>query len=131
MCLKLGVEDVAVNALIELLAEATRRVSDAHRAMPFVSFTRIQQYGALAVKKLREENRDVVLIYSRDGVLSFVHDYSRYFRLEFVDGEEGIRLCDGVTEEDLWTHFRSQLPFFAISAFADQDIVKCLFKKAS
>lgn len=131
MCLKLGIEDVAVNALIELLAEASRRASEAYRAMPFVSFASIQQYGALAVKKLREEDRDVVLIYSRDGVLSFVHDYSSYFRLEFVDGEEGIRLCDGVTEEVLWKHFRSQLPFFAISAFADQDIVKCLFKAAS
>lgn len=126
MCLKLGIEDVAVNALIELLA---RCVAEAQSAMPFVSFARIQQYGALAVKKLREEDRDVVLIYSRDGILSFVHDYSKYFRLEFVDGEEGIRLCDGVTEDDLWQHFRSQLPFFAISAFADQDIVKCLFKK--
>ncbi len=131
MCLKLGIEDIAVNALIELLSASSRRVSAADRPMPFVSFSRIQQYGTLAVKKLREENRDVVLIYSRDGVLSFVHDYSRYFKLEFVDGEEGIRLCEGVTEEDLWTHFRSQLPFFAINAFSDHDIIKCLFKKAS
>ena len=38
MCLKLGIEDVAVNALIELLAEAARSVSDAHRVMPFVTF---------------------------------------------------------------------------------------------
>lgn len=131
MCLKLGIEDVAVNALIELLSKMTRVAEGSSSEMPFVSFSRIQEYGSLAVKKLRDAKRDVVLIYSRDGVLSFVHDYSRYFKLCFVNGEEGIQLCEGATEEELWKHFRSRLPFFAISAFTDEDIVKCLFRTAS
>ena len=120
MCVYIGIEDLVANALIEVVEKnAERRV---------VFFRELDEYGAMVVKYLNENNEHAVLLLSKERTNSFLHDYSEFFELYSEDGkiDEGIRLKDGVTTSSLWERFRSYLTIDVMRAFMNEEALNKL-----
>ena len=58
MCFYIGIEDLAANALIEILTKNSEK--------RFVSYEELENYGAEVVKFLCEKGEKAILILSRD-----------------------------------------------------------------
>lgn len=117
MYIYIGIEDLAANALIELLEKKNKRE---------VLFSELDSYGSEVLKILNNESEQALLILSKERTLDFWRDYSDYFDV-FKNGEaEGIKLKDDVTLEQLWSKFRSYLSADVIKAFMADESVKVL-----
>lgn len=108
----IGIEDLVANALIELLEQCGKRE---------VMFRELDAYGAIVIKYLNEEmNEQAVLLLSKERTNAFLHDYAEFFELCTRGKEEGVRLRDGITSEQLWVQFRSYLSADIIRAFINK-----------
>ena len=117
MYIYIGIEDLAANALIELLEKKNKRE---------VLFSELDSYGSEVLKILNSEGEKAILILSKERTMDFWRDYSEYFDV-FKNGEaEGIRLKDDVTLDQLWSNFRSYLSADVIKAFIAEDSVQAL-----
>lgn len=117
MYIYIGIEDLAANALIELLDKKNKRE---------VLFSELDNYGSEVLKILNSDGEKAILILSKERTMDFWRDYSEYFDV-FTNGEaEGIRLKDDITLEKLWSKFRSYLSVDVIKAFIDEDSVRVL-----
>ena len=66
------------------------------------------------------------MILSKERTHAFLHDYSDYFEL-FTNGEEeGIRLRDNISSDDLWAKFRGYLSIDVMKAFMNERSIKVL-----
>lgn len=117
MCMYIGIEDLAANALIELMEKSSRREA---------LFSEIQQYGANVIKILLENGDKAVLILSKERTNEFLHDYSEYFELFSNEREEGVRLTADVTVDRLWEKFRGYLSVDVMLAFMNERAVAAL-----
>lgn len=117
MYIYIGIEDLAANALIELLEKKNKRE---------VLFSELNSYGSEVLKILNSEEEKAILILSKERTMDFWRDYSAYFDVFKYDDAEGIRLKDDITLEQLWSKFRSYLSADVIKAFIDEDSVKVL-----
>lgn len=117
MYMYIGIEDLVSNAIIEL-------VENSHRGE--VLFSQINSYGATVVQILSEHDKKAILILSKERTNAFLHDYSEYFELFSTGKEEGIRLRDKVSVDDLWAKFRGYLPIEVMKAFMNKRSVKAL-----
>lgn len=117
MCIYIGIEDLVANAIIELVERSSRRE---------VLFSEATRYGAEVVQILSEKNKRAVLILSRNSKNEFLHDYSNYFELFSNGEEEGIRLKENVTVQELWGKFRGYLPVDIMLAFMNERSVQKL-----
>lgn len=117
MYIYIGIEDLAANALIELMEKSQKRQ---------VLFSDIERYGAYVLKILNEEEEQAILIMSQEKTAEFLHDYSQYFELYDNGVEEGIRLKRDVSVDDLWTTFRGYLSADVMMAFMSEDSVAAL-----
>lgn len=119
MCVYIGIEDLVANALIELVEKANRKE---------VLFKSLDEYGAMVVKCLKNQNEQAVLIISRERTSLFLHDYSDLFELFTAENgiDEGIRLKDGIEVERLWLKFRSYISVDLLLAFMDEQAVSKL-----
>ena len=120
MCVYIGIEDLVANALIEL-------VENKHKGE--VLFRELDEYGAMVVKFLNEEdNEEAVLLLSTERTNAFLHDYTKFFVLYTADNgiDEGIRLRNGVSVDQLWDTFRSYLSADILSAFMNVEALKAL-----
>lgn len=113
----IGIEDLVANALIELIEHANKRV---------VLFRELDEYGALVVKVLINKGNQAVLILSKERTSEFLRDYSSFFELCSIGKEEGVRLKDGISVNDLWKTFRGALSTDAMLAFMDKSAVAAL-----
>lgn len=120
MCMYIGIEDLAANALISLL------LMKAEEPRPFVSFETLDAYGLKVVKKLKEQNEDAVYIYSPRSIARLFTDYSQYFELAVVDNIEGVRLRDGVSLDDLWIRFQTVIAAKVLKVLRDQELLQSL-----
>lgn len=110
MSMYIGIEDLVANAIIELVKASNRKE---------VLFSEINKYGATVVKILLEKDSKAVLILSKERTAAFLNDYSDFFEL-FTNGiEEGIRLKENITIEQLWKKFRGYLSIDVMMAFTD------------
>lgn len=126
MCYYIGIEDLAANALIEILQ--TKEEQDLSQYT--VTLRELEEYGAEVVRYLNKEKKEkAFLILSRASTLHMFRNYSDFF--EEVETEEGraIALQKGKTVEDLKEKFRTYLAIDVINAFMNKKTVKVLHAK--
>lgn len=125
MCMRINIEDLAANALIELLERENRRE---------VMFAGLSRYGQCVMQVLRVQDaeEDVVLVYARESKLLLFSDYTDYFE-PITEGATcvGIRLREGVDSTMLWRRFRSRITVRLLKAFMDDNAYAALTKKAA
>ena len=115
MCVYIGIEDLAANALIALLDRA--RLENRDESPRFVKFSQLLSLGTIVVKRFKEEGEDAVLIYSREANEKLFADYSRFFEFSVQNGEEGVLLKDNIEVDDLWVFFRSTITMRMMAVF--------------
>jgi len=109
MCKYIKIEDLAANAIIDMLEK---------KGLNRVSYKQIIQYGN-TIKKIYDEIYDdyTVLIMSGEAVSSFIRNYSNYFFIDTFENDECIVLKDGITTELLREEFRARLPIELLYSF--------------
>lgn len=122
MCMYIGIENLAASALIKLLAWDSKN--------KFVKFSDLIDYGTEVVKILNAKREEAVLVYSRESSELLFSDYSEFFKLDTVDGWEGVRLQDGKTVKDLWAKFLSSASVKLMAALDDEKAIQALRKAA-
>lgn len=115
MCVYIGIEDLAANALIALLDKARSENRDG--SSRFVKFSQLLSLGTIVVKRFKDEGEDAVLIYSREANEKLFTDYSRFFKFSIQNGEEGVLLKSNIDVDDLWVFFRSTITMRMIEVF--------------
>ena len=106
----IGIEDLAANALIEVLSAGERR---------FLTYSEIETYGNKVVEILGEDGDHAVLILSRDNTSAMFRNYSDFCDERVKDGKRGIYLREGKNVIDLIDNFRGYLPLNVLLAFID------------
>ncbi|MCL2085421.1 hypothetical protein FWH09_00580 [Candidatus Saccharibacteria bacterium] len=114
MCVYIEIEDLAANALIEILKKNGER---------FVTYKTLEEYGAKVIERLTEKNERAVLILSRESTDRMLRNYSDFFMEEGQGDGMGIRLREGITTDKLIKRFRGYLAWDALLAFVDKNSV--------
>ena len=122
MCMYIGIENLAASALIKLLTWNPEN--------KFVKFSDLIDYGTEVVKILNAKREEAVLVYSRESSELLFTDYSEFFKLDIIDGWEGVRLQDGKTVKDLWAKFLSSASVKLMAALEDEKAIQALRKAA-
>lgn len=117
MCFYIGIEDLAANAMIEMLRRGGRR---------FLTYSEIEMYGAEVVQILKESGEKAVLILSRENTDALFRNYSEFFEEGEQNGKRGIKLRDDKKVEDLIQQFRGYLALDVLLAFMNQRSVQVL-----
>lgn len=112
MCYYIGIEDLAANALIELVEKTQKRD---------VSFKQLNKYGAAIIAKLKSNNTEAVLIFTREGTNAFFHDCSNYFIITEQDEDTIITLKEEVSTKVLRKQFRINLALDLLKVFISND----------
>lgn len=118
MCFYIGIEDLAANALIELLQKEENR--------SFITYKELERYGTQVVSLLSERGEKAVLLLSRENTNAMFRDYSEFFEEDSYDGNEGIRLRAGKSRKDLIVQFRGYLALDVLMALVDERSVSAL-----
>lgn len=124
MCYYIGIEDLAANALIEILQ--TKNEKDFSQYT--VTLRELEQYGAEVVRYLNEEKGErALLILSRASTTHMFRNYSDFF--EEVETEEGIAIAlqKGKTVKNLIEKFRTYIAIDLVNAFMDKKAVSVLY----
>ena len=117
MCFYIGIEDLAANAMIEMLKKGGQR---------FLTYNEIEMYGAEVVQILRENGEKAVLILSRENTDALFRNYSEFFEESEQNGKKGIKLKENKEVEDLIQQFRGYLALDVLLAFMNQRSVQVL-----
>lgn len=117
MCFYIGIEDLAANAMIEMLKKGGQR---------FLTYNEIEMYGAEVVQILRENGEKAVLILSRENTDALFRNYSEFFEESAQRGKRGIKLKGNKKIEDLIQQFRGYLALDVLLAFMNQRSVQVL-----
>ena len=118
MCFYIGIEDLAANALIELLQKEENR--------SFITYKELERYGTQVASLLSERGEKAVLLLSREKTNAMFRDYSEFFEEDSYDGNEGIRLRAGKSRKDLIVQFRGYLALDVLMALVDERSVSAL-----
>lgn len=128
MCMYIGIEDLAANALIRLLSQPQKD----GKTLRFVRFSTLLDYGMAVVEKLNKKKKPTTLIYNRESNSRIFRDYSAFFkRDEDEEGYVGIQLKDNIGVEDIALQFIGQIPVDVQSVLADNRILDQFFKVAA
>ncbi len=114
MCVYIGIEDLAANALIEILNFNNKK---------YVSFKELEDYGSRVVTILSEKNEKAILVLSRENTQALFRNYSDFFVEKSIDGTNGISLREEITVDDLEDAFRGYLSLDVLKAFMDKTSV--------
>ncbi|MDE7200752.1 MAG: hypothetical protein K2O91_02360 [Lachnospiraceae bacterium] len=117
MCFYIGIEDLAANAMIEMLKRGSRR---------FLTYNEIEMYGAEVVQILKESGEKAVLILSRENTNALFRSYSEFFEESVQNGKKGIMLKADKEVGDLIQQFRGYLALDVLLAFMNQRSVQVL-----
>ena len=110
MCIYIGIEDLAANALIELLKKKDER---------FVSYEDLEEYGTEVVRLLNDKGEKAVLVLSRENTNNMFRDYSNMFEEKYKDSKLGIALKKNIKADDLIDKFRGYLAWEVLLAFVN------------
>lgn len=119
MCFYIGIEDLAANALIEIL-----KTKEDNLSQYTVTYAELEDYGAEVVHYLGKKGEKAVLILSRESTSLMLHNYSDFF--EEKEAGTAIALREGKTVSDLIVRFRTYLEFDVMMAFMDDRTVQVL-----
>ncbi len=117
MCFYIGIEDLAANAMIEMLKKGGQR---------FLTYDEIEMYGAEVIQILKENGEKAVLILSRENTDALFRNYSEFFEEGDQNGKKGIKLKAEKEVDDLIQQFRGYLALDVLLAFMNQRSVKVL-----
>jgi CheY-like chemotaxis protein len=110
MGIRIGIEDLVANALIEMV--------DDNENNREVTYSQLEQYGAKVIEKLNEKQEGAVLIISKERTNAFLHDYSDFFQVRVNEqGEKCIALVEGKTTDELRKLFRGYMSLDMLMAF--------------
>ncbi|MCL2134139.1 MAG: hypothetical protein FWH37_01070 [Candidatus Bathyarchaeota archaeon] len=113
MCFYIEIEDLAANALIGILKE---------NKTPFITYKNLEEYGAEVISHLRINNKEAVLILSRERTNAMLRNHSDTFKQQEDDkGNLGISLKEGVKVQDLVKKFCGYLAWDVLLAFVAVD----------
>jgi len=128
MCYYIGIEDLAANAMIEIL-EKKQRDGNAIDMPLSVTLRDLEEYGTEVVRYINQKTDEkALLILSRASTVYMFRNYSDFFE-ETEEGESAIRLREGKTVDDLKVKFRTYKAFDLISAYMAESTVKVLYAK--
>ena len=129
MCMYIGIEDLAANALIGILACTREEVG----RPKFVRFATLLDYGMAVIKKLKKDSgEEATLIYNRESNSMLFTDYSDFFERHTDDeGYDGIQLRVGKTEHDLFVRFIGSIPVELQNVMADRTLISRYILKAA
>lgn len=114
MCYYIGIEDLAANALIEILQ--TKEKSDFTQC--YVTFKELEDYGAAVIQYLNEKKGEkALLILSRAHTTNMFRNYSDFFKEKETPDGPAIELQKGKTVENLIDKFRVYNAVDLIAAF--------------
>lgn len=122
MCANIGIEDLAANALIEILDK------EKDKSNRFVSYTTLEKYGLEVCKLLNEKGEKAILNLSRDETCKALNNYSDIFSEYKKDGILGIKLKDNTSIDNLITKFRGYLSLNTLLAFMADESKKILWE---
>ncbi len=117
MCYYIGIEDLAANALIEIVEKTGKRS---------VNFSQLSKYGNVILMNLKKNNTDVKLIFNREATNQFFHDCSDIFTIEESEDDIIISLNDNISTTYLRSRFRINIALQLIKAFVSQEAIKVL-----
>lgn len=117
MCYFIGIEDLVANALIELVESTGNRT---------VSFSQLNKYGEAIITRLKKEDMDVTLIFTREKTERFFHDCSNIFSISENDSDIQITLNDNVSTSFLRKKFRVNLSINLLSAFVATETINAM-----
>ena len=117
MCFYIGIEDLAANAMIEMLKKGGQR---------FLTYNEIEMYGAEVVQILKENGEKAVLILSRESTDALFRNYSEFFEEGEQNGKRGIRLKENKEVGDLIQQFRGYLALDVLLAFMNKRSLRVL-----
>lgn len=120
----IGIEDLAANALIEIL----KTKEETQTTECYVTLSELEAYGNRVVQYLNERGEKAVLILSRENTSMMFRNYSDFF--EEVETENGIAITlkKGKTVSDLIKKFRTYLALDLLMAFMNTETVRALQK---
>lgn len=122
MCYYIGIQDLAANALIDIMDREQGRT---------VSFKALNEYGIAVVRKLVNEKQEAILLFSREHVFGMMHECSNLFEVHHVgEPDASITLRDGVTKDDLANRFYGSIPLEVLKAMIDEESLAALEKAA-
>lgn len=127
MCMYIGIEDLAANALIRILSQR-QTVSESQK---FIRFSVLLDYGMAVVKKLTAQGEEATLIYDRESNSMLFRDYSDFFeRKTDAQGYAGIQLKEGIQVSDIVKRFIGQIPSSVQIVLSDDTILSKFFEAA-
>ncbi len=113
----IGIEDLAANALIELVEKTGKRT---------VRFSQLNDYGNAIMATLRKDDMDVTLIFTKDTTEQFFHNCSDVFSIKELENDIEITLKDGISTDVLRNRFRINIAFYLLKAFVSDSAFKTL-----
>jgi hypothetical protein len=128
MCYYIGIEDLAANAMIEILEKKQKDGGSVEDTLS-VTLRDLEEYGAEVVRYINETSDEkALLILSRASTVYMFRNYSDFFE-ETDEGESAIKLRKEKTVEDLKTKFRTYKASDLINAYMAEATVKVLYAK--
>ena len=124
MCFYIGIEDLAANALIEIL----KTKEDAQTERCCVTLAELEAYGNQVIQYLNERGEKAVLILSRENTSLMFRNYSDFFGEVETDEGVSIALKEGKTVSDLVEKFRTYLALDLMMAFMNTETVRVLHR---
>jgi len=115
MCMFIGIESLAANALIEVEKTGKRDVC----------FETLVKYGSKVAKFLHEQTgEEAILLLSKKYQQSMIENYSNYFEVKLDKlGQRIFWLKDGVTIDELSDYFRWAMSMKVIKAFMSPEAI--------
>ena len=120
----IGIEDLAANALIEIL----KTKEETQTTECYVTLSELEAYGNRVVQYLNERGEKAVLILSRENTSMMFRNYSDFFEEVETDKGISIALKEGKTVSDLVEKFRTYLALDLMMAFMNTETVRVLHK---
>ena len=124
MCYYIGIEDLAANALIEILKTKENEQTEQY----CVTLAELEVYGNQVIQYLNARGEKAVLILSRENTSLMFRNYSDFFEEVETDKGIAIALKEGKTVSDLVKKFRTYLALDLMMAFMNTETVRVLHK---
>ena len=118
----IGIEDLAANALIELVEKTGSRM---------VLLSQLNKYGHAIIAKLKSEDTDVTLIFTKDNTERFFHDCSDIFTIKEQAGDTQIILNEGISTKYLRNRFRINIALKLLRAFVAKDVINVILESTN
>lgn len=102
---RIGIEDLASNALIECLKNKEGDLTNY-----VVTYKTLERYGKQVQESLEERGINSLLVFGRCNTYRMYHEHSKFFVEGISADGEGVSLVSGVTVKDLiesWRMFTS------------------------